>query len=522
MSTCPSGNQIHGTAPIEWQQGNRLRTGVWYNYKVKAVVNLTALAPASLGIPVVVADEGPMAAIQVILCVLGESGFCSPFIHEESNVRLAAAGEDLEVAGGDRHGGSHVHSPFFNMTIDPSDGPVYYLEREIPMLVNEPGTFFAITALQLYVKDANQTNPEVPHLLRYDMANVVEPRILEYQEPEDVLEVSDAVRGVVYGAIAVSASILLFLLYQTVKHRNHQIMKLTQGPFLIAFLVSALVATLSSFLLEPRNDFYCRAGHALVVTSLHLMYAITWGRLWRIHSVISPLLLQTLRQKPKMATRLLQFLTRITRCSSASLKSAQGLRREVTTTQLTILVSMFTAPQVFLQILEQILQPATQYIESNEDESIGRAVCHCHSQSASTIRYYSSALFVLLILLLLLLAYSTKSLPSLLNETRVIFESTCATLVLLLIAFCVYLLTDDPTTSPDILYIIWAALVLISALNTSIRMYVFSGWPVVPEDGLGKHECKHGSLLPYVNLLLSIQTVSKTDPYLERRDCPGV
>ena len=142
------------------------------------------------------------------------------------------------------------------------------------MLVNDEADFYAIAAVQFFLGDATDDISE-----RMDMANalVEGQRLLTFQYPA---EINDVPRGVLLFCNilrSVSAATIAFLLAQTIYHRNHQVLQLSQQPFLVVFLFAALVATVGSVLLEPKNDFYCRWSKLVVISSLHIVLAVTAG-----------------------------------------------------------------------------------------------------------------------------------------------------------------------------------------------------------------------------------------------------
>lgn len=467
LRECPDRNALHAWAPLEFQRGERLRTKEWYNYTVDIDLNITSLGGNSSQF---VSDDGPRVAIQILVCELGVAGFCSPFVHEEANERLADLGESEETKQGDRHGGSHVHSAFTMVHLKPEDGPIYKIQEEIPMLVNEPGSFFAIGAIQMYLG-----NDDTPVHTRWDMANALEGqhRLLAYQEPAEVLEVPDSVRVVSYVAIFIVASVIVYLLFRTVQHRKHQVLRLTQGRFLIVFLIAALAATIASAFLEPKNDLYCRVGRPIIMCSAQLIYAITLGRLWRIHSVISPLLAQTLRQEQGYTYRFFTAFRRLTqRVSNTCFKqpNQKNLRRQVSEWQLALVVVLFTLPQVILQFLSVFVDVPKRNIDFNEDESKGRAECNCGSDATRSYEFLGSICFVILVIVLLLAAHTARGLPSLFNETRDIFDATVTTLMLLVLGVGILAVTNGPTTSPAVPYLVGVTLTLSITLNTSVRI----------------------------------------------------
>jgi hypothetical protein len=469
LQSCPEGNTLTTYEPIEYNH-ERLRTRRWYNHTVILNLNLQNLNSTN---PNLVSDQGSYLVVQVLLCKLGRSGFCSPFIHESSDIRLHAMNSTAPKPGpGDAHGGSHVHSKFQYINLDPSLGPIYHnIIVHVPMIINQPGQYFTIAAAQLYVGN-------LTHLVRYDMANAihnVDRRVFTYQEPVEILVIPNEVRLVSCVAIGISGFIILYMLIQTFRYRNHQVMKLTQGYFLMLFLIAALVATVACMFLEPRNDLFCRISLPTILSSSQLLYAITLGRLWRINAVISPLLAQSYRHKSSWTQRCIDTLKRrfVTKASPDSTTSKK-LRRKVDSKQLCFLIWLLAAPQIILQVLALILQTPYKDYEYNADESIGRAYCHRggndhHSHPLLTsIEVYGFVCFSILILILLIVAYNTKSLPSLFNETNDIFSTTLTTLVIFVVGGGIVVSTNSPTTSPALQYILALAVTLSITLNTSV------------------------------------------------------
>ena len=88
---------------------------------------------------------------------------------------------------------------------------------------------------------------------------------------------------------------------------------------------------------------------------------------------------------------------------------------------------------------------------------------------ASSLSTYALCTFLLLVLVLLIMAHISRQLPSLLNESAVIYDSTLATVLLGILGGGVAAITNTPTTSPDIPYLIQVILILSMTLNTTLR-----------------------------------------------------
>jgi hypothetical protein len=354
--------------------------------------------------------------------------------------------------------------------VSPEDGPVHNLSITIPMQVNTAGDYFAVSSAQIYVGEA----PGEPATMRYDMTNALLPfdqRLLTYQEPASIKVIPDSILIVSYVAIGLVSLVILFLLVETIKNRNHQVLQLTQGYFLIVFLVAALVMVVSSFLLEPKNDFYCNACFPIILTSGQLLYAITLGKLWRINAVISPLLIKTLRQKKGFTRRMMESLMSVVGLNiQPSKQSTKNLRKQISHWQLALVVALFTLPQAFIQVLAVVLQPQSLSIEFNDDESQGRVKCDSGFDMKSSLQDYGLWIFLLLVFLLLFMAHMTSQLPSLFNESKDIYESTLISVVILILGFGVVIVSDDPTTSPAARYLVSVVGTLSIAANTSLRI----------------------------------------------------
>jgi hypothetical protein len=66
------------------------------------------------------------------------------------------------------------------------------------------------------------------------------------------------------------------------------------------------------------------------------------------------------------------------------------------------------------------------------------------------------------------MAHTTSQLPSLFNESKVIYDSTVFSVVILILGFGVVAVTDDPNASPAVRYLVSVVLTLSVATNTSL------------------------------------------------------
>jgi hypothetical protein len=116
------------------------------------------------------------------------------------------------------------------------------------------------------------------------------------------------------------------------------------------------------------------------------------------------------------------------------------------------------------------LQPQSLTIQYNDDESHGRAVCDSGLDMKSSLRDYGAWVLLLLVLLLLFMAKTTSQLPSLFNETQVIYELAFFSIVLLILGLGVSFVTHDPATSPAVAYLAAVFLTLSIAASSALRI----------------------------------------------------
>jgi len=482
QNACPSGNTVSGLPPVE-QGVEPLRTGRDYNYTVTLNVNLTSLE-AYRGF---LSDRGPgYIAMQILSCVAGLSGFCSPFVHEQAIARDEAALQAAIAANpdyvppttkkvrGNLHSGSHIHSGFRLFSLPADEGPIFKdLTFNIPQLIRIPGSYFTVVTVQMYFWD--ESNRTEPRLIRYDMANKLDGALslTTYQDPAEILEVDNGVLYASYGIIVAAAAVALFMLLEMIRNMDHQVAQLSQGRFLIVFLAAAFTATAASFLMEPRNDGYCLLANPIIMVALHTIYAVTIGRLWRINTLISPLLLKKMDVETPW-TPIRKVLNKLS-CGLISDKSRpqpSKMHAEVSEKLLAAYVAIMVAPQVVLQILVVFLQPRRRVIDFNSDESTGRAVCRTEEDLtiSQDISCWGFAIFALEMVFLLTMASKSRSLPSLFNESKTIFDSTFTSVVVIILGVAIIAVTNDPETSPSVSYLVKLFVVLSITINTSVRI----------------------------------------------------
>jgi len=482
---CPEGVAMEANLPEEFlQEGFRPRTNTWFNYTVTGTIRLDTNEIEGYHI---ISDDGPKIAVQIILCELGLSGFCSPFVHEQAAFRLNRDNITEVRQPGDRHGGTHVHSPYVFVPVDP-EASQFEFEATIPTRVNLPGEFYAIGTVQFYTGDFNN---KVNY--RYDMANAVQQRVVTYQAEPEILGIRVWVERVVWIGCGLTCGLLLYVGIWTVGSLKHNVMRLSQGSLLALMAFLSVVGCGSAVMFAPTSDFFCRWNQPLSMIPRTMIVAIIAARLLRIHSGVSPLLLEHY-QKASVCTTLRN------RCCFMDNERWQG----------TFIVTLLTIPQLVIQCVELFVAPREAVVWFNQDESVGRMECSASPSSSGEneslpadweVTIASSGFFYLLFLALALLvtSYILRNLPSLLSEARsifvVLFHNVCASAIGMIIVA----VTRDPTSSPEVQFLVRVAVTLFWYLNTCYRLV----WPKLSM-------IRRGDTI-LVNKLIHPQVLDKSD-----------
>ena len=266
---------------------------------------------------------------------------------------------------------------------------------------------------------------------------------------------------------------LFALLAFSVYYRNAQVFELTQGKFLMAMLLSGLVATCSLFLMEPKNDTYCRLFYPLVTLPTHIMFAILVGRMWRIRAIISPLLLVTLDKEEHWTSKCVNMVEKLTRYEWFGNRvkvSGKKLRRAITDRQLLTVIVFLCLPQILVQIL--IATISNQGFEIDYDSKFfpdGYATC--------TLRFFDNflgtaafALVLVLFLILLVLTGSSRDLPSLFNETQSIWTIAVVAFRMTVVGTIVLALTYTQPSGPTTQYLILSLVGGVTIVHTCVRI----------------------------------------------------
>ena len=127
-----------------------------------------------------------------------------------------------------------------------------------------------------------------------------------------------------------------------------------------------------------------------------------------------------------------------------------------------------SSPQIIVQIIGLVLYPQSIVVLFNTDKSIGRQ--QCYNADAPNYHYAEYAVLFITVLYLLIQSQRTKRLPSLFDEGESISAAIISCVVVTVIGIAVIAVSNEPTSSADVSYLMMVAIVLVLTVNMSHRL----------------------------------------------------
>jgi len=295
--------------------------------------------------------------------------------------------------------------------------------------------------------------------------------VLYYQEPvslvvDDFYKISSSLTTFLL------ISINIFFLISVIRYRDNTVMKLSQYIFLIALLVAAILAMVGARAITPESDITCRVGPMPAITFSTLVTYIVLGRLWRCSLLMSSFMThqkdprsECKRKRLAKINDVLSYLTQwralIERAIPQNVKHRRShlrkpstqLRRSVTTVELTRLLFVLMLPTIILDLAyyinDESIGGSYSYMEFDSTGFYTRQNCFKGNYSGP-IFITTFGLFVFSLCFCAYMAHLTNELPSLFNETRLIYRSILTSFILTVVLIPFLVLTDHDTSSPNI------------------------------------------------------------------------
>jgi len=423
---------------------------------------------------------------RVVLCDALHFGVCSPYLLVEDDDEQA-----VEAGGGtDEHRGQDassefkvLSSPWMNFT------QVYYDDTEcvytaavnttlqVPPETKSSAYYVLADVLVVFDGVVPENNSAIPNILSNASANLVKMHVVAstpgdtavvIQQPPEILMVSRGMTLYLGIAVAVFGILALACFAIIVRHRDHPVMKLVQGPFLATLAAACFVQITCSFTYLPLCDAFCQLSGPLVLIPVDLGSTILIARMWRVYVTLAGA-----HQIGRMDTNHADNETRKKcRCDCSNgyqkrfiaalgwlagipylicqrneedraRRSRYGLRRAVTARETLSLITILTIPQIALQIFGSVYYQRNLELQVASDDAIGRVVCETKGRWVAMV---GTALICLHYVCAVYLAWISRMLPAFFNETGQIFTSAAVCVLLALIVFPLLLFTNNPST----------------------------------------------------------------------------
>jgi hypothetical protein len=146
-------------------------------------------------------------------------------------------------------------------------------------------------------------------------------------------------------------------------------------------------------------------------------------------------------------------------------RNNNGIRKNIPLSQLFWLVVLLSLPQLFLQICGMAIPclRSQRVEELNESMTVGRYECS-RSASSVAVSWIGVALFLVPSFLVVILSVATRDYPTLFNEARLMKKGGKQTLLAIIVAVPLLILTSkDNSIPPDVMAFIWMVFVMFLA-----------------------------------------------------------
>ncbi|CAB9506223.1 expressed unknown protein [Seminavis robusta] len=480
------------------------------------------------------------------------------FLDEDAVFRINAAKGSIRHQAGEPH---YVEertrdfaagaSPIFYIEVDKSaNKSIFQIHYNIDIQVKRPGDYLPLATVMFFMHNdtttTNQTDGTTA-MVKFDVANLLSLRSITYFAPITINEVTKGVAIATYVIISICAAVQIFFLICTIRYRNDNVMKLSQITPIMLLQLSTLVAIIGTFFYRPMSDWSCIITPPLKFIPLQVVFAIIFGRLRRIITIMAPLMdLKATNDSSALKKGLKNWTTVMmgapsgirrvftdsngyssqipstttnsehgatdtanndtnepeTRGTRISLhvhpkKAARRLRQEFSEGRLWCLIFLVTLPMLIVQIFGLVFYPTKRVLVLNEEESIGRY--QCGDKASLQFEFVSLGVLFVTIMVDLYEAQSSNSLPAFFNESKALSTGVFLSLFVMGVCVAVILVSKDPTGDPDLLFMMEVLMVLFTSLNISIRLIlpklrlIWKGEKVVVSRLLHEHKQKQKS-----------------------------
>eukprot|EP00814_Leptocylindrus_danicus_P022399 CAMPEP_0116006236 /NCGR_PEP_ID=MMETSP0321-20121206/1613_1 /TAXON_ID=163516 /ORGANISM="Leptocylindrus danicus var. danicus, Strain B650" /LENGTH=507 /DNA_ID=CAMNT_0003474761 /DNA_START=321 /DNA_END=1844 /DNA_ORIENTATION=+ len=195
------------------------------------------------------------------------------------------------------------------------------------------------------------------------------------------------------------------------------------------------------------------------------MYSILIARVWRVYSLVSPLV-QSSRSQPLVFHLFDRLVAWDECCEPSGIDAGPPLRRQINDVHMLRLMAFVSFPSL-LFLLSNSSYKNENIVIYDEAKTVGQVVCNNFESAEQAV-----ALLIIFLyhIFLVVCAYHASELPSFLNETQLIFRASWTNLLFSTLCGMVIILNSGPNNSPTVTYFFYSVAVVFMSLNTPLHL----------------------------------------------------
>jgi len=377
---------------------------------------------------------------------------------------------------------------------------------------SDAGAYFMLVRTSAAFRIDSNDNETI--LRQLDVASSLSPTAFALTNPPTIFLVSTGMKIYVGVLVGVVGALVLAAFVFIVYHRQHPVMKLSQGPFLAAIAGAIFIQVAFSFTELPTRNIFCILRGPMVLLPMEFVSVVILARTWRLHVTLSAVatlgkMTADKETKPRWLSShfceecYVSFLSHLARLplmlcnkSEPSHSPRGSIRSSASAQETWCLVAILTLPQFFLQVVGVSIYRPTLMLVVDDDAGVGRYMCNKQAQWVNAV---GIALVTVATVAAVSMSWVSRKLPTAFNEKEQVFNSAALNAMVAFVTLALSEMMTQPDIRPAVPVFLLTLFSVVTGLITLVILVlpkirrVMSGEKVVISALLGARFSSYGN-----------------------------